>query len=240
MVSQNTVVTKIEKEDVEKFKYYMKEELGFRHNTIASYIKDLKTFWNWLLGENYVSEKIVEREPLKENPIVTIPPNTFDEILKIFKKRNIKHYNFIMFLKLTGFRVSEAINLVWSDFDFATRRIKLKNQKGKRDDLFPLYPEVEKLVKSFPREGEKVFDFKNKDSTKFWNKEMKRLGYNYTLHSIRKTFATDLVNGKVSVFDAMKLLRHRNINTTMKYYTFVDLSRIGNEADRIFSKNEPK
>ena len=63
---------------------------------------------------------------------------------------------------------------------------------------------------------------------------MGKLDYPYTMHSIRKTFATDLVNGSVSVFDAMKLLRHRNITTTMKYYTFADLSRIGNEAEKIF------
>jgi len=52
----------------------------------------------------------------------------------------------------------------------------------------------------------------------------------------KKNICTDLINGSVSVFDAMKLLRHRNITITMKYYTFADSSRIGNEADKIYSK----
>ena len=237
IVPKNTLVNKIGEEDVEKLKYYMKEDLGFKHNTIASYIKDLKTFWNWLLKEKYVAENIVDRIPLKENPIVVIPPDQFKQILTIFKNRNKKHYNFLMFLKLTGFRVSEAVDLQWADVDFAANRIKVRNQKGKRVDLFPLYPKVEKLMKSLERNGDKVFAFKDKDSLRFWRKEMNKLGYPYTLHSIRKTFATDLINGNVSVFDAMKLLRHRNITTTMKYYTFADLSRIGNEAEKIFSKN---
>jgi len=234
VVPKNFFVSKIVKEDVEKFKYYMREKLGLKHNTIASYIKDLKTFWNWLIKEKFVSENIVDRIPLKENPIVIIPPDHFKKILTIFKNRNKKHYNFLMFLKLTGLRVGEAVSLQWSDIDFASNRIKINNQKGKRVELFPLYPKITEILKSLSRDGEKVFDFKDKDSLNFWKREMKNLGYSYTLHSIRKTFATDLVNGNVSVFDAMKLLRHRNINTTMKYYTFADLSRMGNEAEKIF------
>ncbi len=234
VVPKNSLVSKIVEEDIEKLKYYMREELGLKHNTIASYIKDLKTFWNWLIKEKFVSENIVDRIPLKENPIVIIPPDHFKKILTIFKNRNKKHYNFLMFLKLTGFRVGEAVSLQWTDIDFESNRIKIYNQKGKRVELFPLYPRITELLKSLSRDGEKIFDFKDKDSLNFWKREMKKLGYSYTLHSIRKTFATDLVNGSVSVFDAMKLLRHRNINTTMKYYTFADLSRMGNEAEKIF------
>ena len=100
VVQQNSLVSSIVKEDIDKLKFYMKEELGFKHNTIASYIKDLKTFWNWLIKEKFVTENIVDRIPLKENPIVIIPPNHFKKILQIFKNRNMKHYNFLMFLKL--------------------------------------------------------------------------------------------------------------------------------------------
>lgn len=192
-----------------------------------------------MVREHYAPENIVERIPLKENPIVYIQPEEFKDILEFFKrKKSLEHYYFIMFLKLTGFRVSEALNLEWNDIDFAANRIKLKNQKGKRVDLFPLYPKVRGVMEKLPREGERIFSFKNKDSLKFWNRAMEKLGYSYTLHNIRKTFATELVNGSVSVFDAMKLLRHRNISTTMKYYTFADLSRIGNEAEKIFAEKD--
>jgi hypothetical protein len=44
------------------------------------------------------------------------------------------------------------------------------------------------------------------------------------------------VNKNVSVFDAMKLLRHKNINTTLKYYTYADLNRLGGEANKVFGK----
>lgn len=238
IVPKNIPVSKIVKVDVENLKYYMKDELGLKHNTIASYIKDLKTFWNWMLREKFIAENIVDRIPLKDNPIVVIPTETFEKILEIFKNRNMKHYNFLMFLKLTGFRVSEAVNLQWVDVNFITNRIEVKNLKGKRIEQFPLYPRVKSLLNSFSRDDEHIFDFKNKDSLKFWTREMKKLNYPFTLHSIRKTFATDLINGNVTVFDAMKLLRHRNITTTMKYYTFTDLNRIGNEAEKIFSKKD--
>ncbi|MCB0732060.1 MAG: hypothetical protein KDC88_13610 [Ignavibacteriae bacterium] len=57
------------------------------------------------------------------------------------------------------------------------------------------------------------------------------------LHSPRKTFATKIVNNDTSVFDAMKLLRHKKVDTTIKYYTSADLRRLGNEANKVFRGN---
>jgi len=235
VVDGKILISKISKDDIEKYKYYLVEKREVKHNTVASYFRDLRTFWNWLVAEKYVLENIVDVVKAKEKPIVVIPKKRFDEILKIFS-RNRKHYQFIMFLKLTGFRISEATNLFWNDIDFDNKRIKVTNVKGKREEYFPLYEKLEEFVVSMNNDGEKVFSFKNGDSLKFWSREMKKLGYPYSLHTIRKTFATELINGKVSVFDAMKLLRHKNITTTMKYYTYADISRIGSEANKIFSK----
>jgi integrase len=145
-----------------------------------------------------------------------------------------------MFLRLSGMRVGEAISLKWEDIDFEKDRILIKNSKGKRLDEFPLYYGLKEFLVKFRQLSGKIFDFKDKDSTKFWNRALDDIedleGRKYTLHQIRKTFATQLVNKNVSVFDAMKLLRHKNINTTLKYYTYADLNRLGDEANKVFGK----
>ncbi len=111
-------------------------------------------------------------------------------------------------------QVSEAISLRWEDIDFVNNKIMIKNSKGKRNDDFPLYYGLKEFLNKFRQFSGKVFDFKDKDSTKFWNRALddieKLEGRKYTLYQIRKTFATQLVNKNVSAFDAMKLLRHKN------------------------------
>ncbi len=136
----------------------------------------------------------------------------------------------------SGFRINEAVSLKWENVDFVLNRIILENKKAKRKEEFPLYDVLKDFMLEFNKSGGSVFGYKAIDGLKFWSRGMKILGFDYTLHNLRKTFATELVNGSVSVFDAMKLLRHKNVETTMKYYTYADLSRIGEEANKIFSK----
>ena len=162
----------------------------------------------------------------------------FDEILEILHKRNIEQYRFIKFLRLTGFRVGEALALNWENVNFRSNRIVLQNIKMKRKDEFPLYDELRNFLFEFNEKEGKIFPYKNSESLHFWWRLMKKTNYRYSLHSIRKTFATKLVNNKVSVFDTMKLLRHRNVATTMKYYTYADMQRLGEEANKVFKVME--
>ncbi|MCB0746117.1 MAG: site-specific integrase [Ignavibacteriae bacterium] len=238
VVSPKTVITKITNKELARVVDYMETEKGLSRNTISSYTKDLNTFWNWMKSEEMIHKNIIPK--IKQDPktIVVIPDEDFDEILEILHKRNIEQYRFIKFLRLTGFRVGEALALNWENVNFRSNRIVLQNIKMKRKDEFPLYDELRNFLFEFNEKEGKIFPYKNSESLHFWWRLMKKTNYRYSLHSIRKTFATKLVNNKVSVFDTMKLLRHRNVATTMKYYTYADMQRLGEEANKVFKVME--
>jgi len=238
VVADKTLIKDVTSKDLLNVIEYMREIGGLSENSISSYTKDLKTFWNWMIKENLVIKNVVERVKQEAKPIITIPEEDFRIIIHELYKKNLDQYRIIKFLKLTGFRVGEALYLNWEDIDFRQNRILLRNIKMKREDEFPLYLELRNFLNKFKQSNGKIFPYKDSKSLRFWRRLMKKLEMKYTLHNIRKTFATRLVNKNVSVFDAMKLLRHKNVSTTMKYYTYADLQRLGDEANKVFSEDD--
>ncbi len=205
-------------------------------NTMATYSRYMIAFFNYLKLKRYVREVFFVR--LKSNPkkIRPIPPDTFKKMLKATTGGTNQRF-LLEFLALTGFRKNEAVNLKWKDIDW-DRKIIYVRSKGGDIDQFPLYNELEILLKKHRRISGSVFGYKSVHSLKFWGKQRKKIGHDYTLHDIRKTFCCRLVEQGVSVFDACKLMRHSSVKVTERYYASVSTDRLGHEAERVFGYKE--
>lgn len=51
-----------------------------------------------------------------------------------------------------------------------------------------------------------------------------------------KTTSNRLVNSSVNIYGAKNLLRHSTVKVTERYYTKVSLDRLGEEAEKIWSR----
>lgn len=204
----------------------------FSPNTKATYTRYLIAFFEWLKKKRYVKETYFTRLRSTPKKIRPMPDELFEEILNQCSNEN--QWKFLKFLWLTGFRKFEAIQLKWQDIDFEQKIIYVKSKGGKTDQ-FPLFNEIESLL-SPPKKSGSVFGYKSVHSLKFWRRIKNRLGHDYTIHDIRKTFASKLVENDVSVFDACKLLRHSSVKVTERYYTTVSIGKLGQEAERVFGK----
>ncbi len=61
---------------------------------------------------------------------------------------------------------------------------------------------------------------------RFWNRAIKRMGLtHYSLHDIRRLYAS-LMAAKMMPLELNKLMRHLNVNTTLKHYADVELDKI--------------
>ena len=120
----------------------------------------------------------------------------------------------------TGMRPAEFDTLDWADVDLPKRVIKIRTQRSNKlgrsipisDDLMEfLLPLARKdgRVSPYPVEG-----YKN---------PIKRLStrtrIKFTAYTLRKTFASVMVESGVAPFELGKLMGHSNIATTYKYYT---------------------
>lgn len=174
-----------------------------------------------------------------------IKKEDLDEILETLKRRNVDAYNFTYFLLLTGFRKSSALALTWDMVDMEARQIRVPNIKGKRStDLFPIGEELYKLLESVPRavESRKVLRYKD-GRLHVWdwvqegiNERRKEKGEesmeHYTMHQLRKTFLSNMINKKGLKFEEVAYLAgHKDIRTTRKYYLEFDISQLRKKMD---------
>ena len=205
---------------------------GMSPNSVASYFGKLRNMYDYFIRSGYVNQNPIPMRKMKPKKIVTVPEKEMLMILDSLKEKNRKHYKVIFLMLSLGLRRSEVVNLDWKDIDMRKKIVAVQNAKDKeRIDFLPIYDEVlDFFMKEFSERHGKVFNYKSGDSLKFFSKFLKREGFNhYTLHTLRKTFISRLVNSGFSVFDVKTLARHKNIKTTLEHYTEMEIQRMGNQ-----------
>ncbi len=149
-----------------------------------------------------------------------------------------------------GLRLSEAVNLKWSDVDFLNEEIMIRQGKGKVDRSLPLsdqnwrngkagLPQNDKTdmnnwkhrqVERLGKLPEYVFTALNGKqlSPRYIQAMVKRyaekaeIKKNISPHVLRHTYATDLYRLKKNPVTLKKALGHANLETTMIYVHMVN------------------
>ncbi len=122
----------------------------------------------------------------------------------------------VIFLVNTGLRRQEAIRLTMADIDFEKRLLHITHTKSKRVRIIPLNATAyQALVEIGPElfSGMQAYLV----SRTFGNYVKKAKMTCFHLHSLRHTFATNLIARGVDIYTVSRLLGHSDIRTTMIY-----------------------
>lgn len=221
-------VKQIKQEHLKKFSVYLKQS-GKSSNTIATYLNHLCILSKWLLQEKYIENDFSYKIRPHKKEAMIISDIELRKLLLYLYFHNRDQYNLIKFLVLTGFRKMEALHLQWHQIDMSTKTIYLENTKAKRTDVFPIYPELEKLINKIPKRGSKVFAYTDK-GLKFYNKTIKLLKLkHYSIHDLRRKFGTTMAEKGLTPYELQRVMRHQNIKTTMQYYINIDMANIASK-----------
>lgn len=224
-IASDIFVKQIKQEHLKKFAVYLKQKEK-SSNTIATYLNHLCILSKWLLEEKYIDNDFSYKIRPHKKEAMIIPDQSLRKLLLYLYIHNKDQYYLIKFLVLTGFRKSEALNLKWNQIDLSTKTIYLDNTKAKRTDVFPVYPELEKLLNDIPKRGKNVFNYSG-DGLKFYNRAITRLKLkHYSLHDLRRKFGTTMAQRGLTPYELQRVMRHQNIKTTMQYYINIDMSNI--------------
>ena len=154
-----------------------------------------------------------------------------EEIMKLIDGvQNIKHRTILMLLYSTGMRVSEIANCRISDIDSTNMRIKVVQGKGAKDRYtimsqqvllelrayYLIYKPKEYLFNGY-RPGKR---YSVRTIQHIMQKALVKVGLeskHYTIHSIRHSFATHLLDNGTDLHTIKELLGHNNLQTTMRY-----------------------
>jgi integrase len=138
------------------------------------------------------------------------------------------------FLVLTGLRRAEACALKWADVDLVGARMIVRGKGGFVDRLPLSNAAVELLRGELGNHHTLVFTFVNRNRSsnecgsrspitpsflglEFW-KVRNTIGlHDLRLHDLRHTAATRMIRSTGNLAVVQKMLRHKRINTTMRY-----------------------
>ena len=158
-----------------------------------------------------------------------------DQIERIFKAIPAEHLRDRLFLRLlaeTGLRVCEELSLYVEDLDLSldNEHLTVVGKGGKRRTILLDDPRLVQQLRTYlKRMGYKYGPLfraeKNwrggplcyQSMQERWNHYCSQAGVACTLHQLRHSYATELINGGVSLPTIRKWLGHKNLQTTLRY-----------------------
>jgi len=155
-----------------------------------------------------------------------------EEVKRIINSaNNLKHKAILSTIYSAGLRLSEAVNLKIADIDSERMLISIKGGKGKKDRNTILSKELLLLLREYFKEYKpKVWLFENPSyeavSPRFIQQvfhlslQKTNINKNASVHTLRHSFATHLLENGEDVRKIQILLGHNNLRTT-EIYTHV-------------------
>ncbi|WP_293873462.1 tyrosine-type recombinase/integrase, partial [Flavobacterium sp.] len=184
--------------------------------------------------------------PKKEKKLPTVL--TMDECLQIFRViDNPKHKMLLLVGYGAGLRVSEIVNLKWLDILFEEHKIHIKNGKGMKDRFVMLpYSIVQslKIYKDLYKGKHYVFEgqfaaepYSTRSVQEVMKIALKKAGLEKkaTVHTLRHSFATHLLENGTDIRYIQQFLGHSSIKTTTIYthLTKTAVDKIQSPLDRM-------
>jgi integrase/recombinase XerD len=143
---------------------------------------------------------------------------------------NLKHKTLITLLYSTGMRLAEISNLKIEDIDSTLMRIKVVNGKGKKDRFVPLSQLVLEALRYYYLQYKPVTYLFNgqKIGKRYAPRTIQHVlqhalakvslqNKNYTVHTIRHSFATHLVDNGADLQLIQELMGHSHLTQTTAY-----------------------
>jgi site-specific recombinase XerD len=160
------------------------------------------------------------------------------QVLKLLEcVRRRRHRVLLTTIYATGLRVSEAVHLGVADIDSAQMTIRVARGKGNKQRLVPLSPALLQELREWWREhrnpqwlfpGNRPGRPLNTSSVQIACRQaVDRAGLppRVTAHTLRHTFATELLEAGIDLLTIQKILGHADLKTTL-IYTHVRRDRL--------------
>jgi len=212
----NKSARSINTQDIKDYLLYLKSK-KYSNTSINNAISALNFYYTNILKRKLFFNI---KRPKKEKYIPIILKK--EEIIKIIESSdNLKHRLILSLLYGSGLRVSELCKIKKEDINLEEKSLFIKNSKGSKDRYTILSNYSIELLKEYliGIEEKYLFNITKRSIQKIFNNNLKKSGINkkVSCHNFRHSFATHLLENKVSLRVIQKLLGHSDIKTTQRY-----------------------
>ena len=226
--------SEINDEDIKKYLVYLSEERQSATSTLNQAINALKFYYGSMLKRKFVYEV---RRPRKDKKLPVVLSK--EEVAKIINSvDNLKHKTILMLTYSAGLRVGEVVRLQIEDVDSKRMLIHIKGAKGRKDRYTLLSEIALEILREYWRKykpekwlfgGAKEGRYLSIRSVqKIFEHACEKAGIrkDITIHGLRHSFATHLLEGGTDLRYIQELLGHKDSKTT-EIYTHVSTKSLG-------------
>jgi integrase/recombinase XerC/integrase/recombinase XerD len=229
----------MERVDLEAFIEH-EQDRGIRISTVRTRLACIIAFLHFLIEQEVIPGSVLKRGIKLKLPDVlprAMNPADVRKLLSVIE--DIRDRALILLLLRTGMRIGEALGLRLNDLDIRERKVHLfegeKNSMGRvvylsDDALFAIKLWLRR------RDKNKEFVFYGQGNTRLcysagrsrFVKYLKKAGLEqkgYTVHCLRHTFASELLNAGMRLECLQQLLGHQDIEVTRRYARLTDRTR---------------
>ena len=213
--------------EVEAYLVHLTEERQLAWNTRSLITNGLRFFYHTTLGRKQMDFSI----PRPKRPAQLPEILSREEVTRILSQpRNPKHRVLLMTAYGAGLRVSELVHLRVRDLDSDRMTIRVEQGKGGQDRYTLLSPRLLEEMRAYWREkrpplwlfpaqrGTQPISISSAqrvyEKAKLRASVPKRGG----IHALRHAFATHLLEAGTDLHTIQRLLGHRHLGTTMRYF----------------------
>ena len=228
--------TELGVEDVRQFLHYLTTVKKLAPESVNTYNSGLRFLYGVTLNVNLNLRQIPRhRKPHKLPDILTQ-----EEIQALFNVcDNLRDRCILMTLYGAGLRLSEVASLKVADIHSDKMQLFIRNAKGSKDRYALLSQANLEMLRAYwkaYRPKEWLFYSRNHTGTHMTPKAIENLFKKYvkkakitkkvTVHTMRHSFATHLLESGTSIYHIKQLLGHSNINTTCVYLHLVKIESL--------------
>lgn len=234
------------------------DDNNYKSSSINRILSSLNDYYNYLVKNKIIKYNYFNdiNRPRKEKKLPNfINYAEYMNLISTIEKEDNTYLRLRNLLLLeilfdTGLRVSEAVNIKIKDIDFKNHSIRVLG-KGSKERIVYFGDYASNYLEEYLslREGIKSSD----DEYLFWNKNYQKLtrrGAEYlinniakkallkqkiTPHTLRHTFATEMLNNGCDIRSVQELLGHKSLSTT-GIYTHVTNEVVREEYLKAFKR----
>jgi len=198
---------------------------GLSASTVNQAISAIRFFFQSVVRRPMTLEVPYQRAPQRVPE--TLTP---EEVSRLFEAvRNQRDRTAMEIAYATGLRLGEVLHLKVADVDSGRMILRVDQGKGKKDRNVMLGPALLETLRAYwKRYRPKVLLFPGQDPKRPVNptplqkafiqaKREARIQKQVSFHSLRHSFATQLLDSGVNVRTIQSLLGHRSLGTTQRY-----------------------
>jgi site-specific recombinase XerD len=217
----------LSEEEIRNFFLHLIKEKQVCESTVGIYLHGIKFFFEKTLKRQWPVLNLIRAQKRKRLPVVL----STEEVRKLLSLVKIPRNRVCLStIYSCGLRISEAINLNVGDIDSDRMVIEVRNSKGGRDRYVPLPRRTLDLLRKYwikSRSKSWLFPSSVYPTKHISVSAMQRCFKNVleessikkhaTVHSLRHSFATHLLENDIDIRVIQGILGHKNPKSTVIY-----------------------